>query len=286
MSGQDFQVASASVIGRDHIAPGKNSQDAFCVDRHDKDVIAVVCDGCGSSAHSEVGAKIGARLIAATVAKRLRLAWGTVDDPVRAGHGQTALAAVDAVLLRVQDDVLAQLRVLANAMGDSLTAMVQDHFLFTVVGAVVTPEFAFVFGCGDGVAILNGLDLKIGLTDDTNAPPYIGYHLVGQGRDGLKAKALIHGDEFQSLVIATDGLDGLRSNPEACLPGKDEKVGLVSRLWEDGRFFSNQDALRRFLALANRSVETADWKAQVMKREHGLLKDDTTVVVIRRTPES
>lgn len=276
-----LQVASASVIGRDHIGPGKNNQDAVCVERSDKDVIAVVCDGCGSSAHSEVGAKIGARLIASSLARRLRLSWELLDEGFRAS-GKAGVDGVNTILKRVQEDVLAQIRVLANGMGDSLTSVIQDHFLFTVVGAAVMPEYAFVFTCGDGVAILNGLDLKIGLTDGTNAPPYLGYHVVGQGRDGLAAKALIHGDEFSSLVIATDGLEGLRADPEARLPGKTEKVGPVSRLWEDDKLFANPDALRRFLFLANKPSEVFDWKAQTVKREHGLLKDDTSLVVIRR----
>jgi hypothetical protein len=277
-----LQIASASVVGRDHIGPGKNNQDAVCVERYDKDVIAVVCDGCGSSAHSEVGAKIGAKLIASAMERRLRLSWDVIDEARRTGGPRETTDLVNAFLERVQADVLAQIRVLANAMGDSLTAVVQDCFLFTVVGAVVTPEIVFVFGCGDGVAILNGLDLKIGLTDGTNAPPYIGYHLVGQGRGGLTMKAVLQGGEFDNLVIATDGLEALMANPDAKIPGKTETVGLVSRLWEDDKLFANQDALRRFLALANRTVETHDWKAQAVRREHGLLKDDTSLVVIRR----
>ncbi len=276
-----FQIASASVLGRDHVGPGKNNQDAVWVAQDSGIILAVVCDGCGSGAHSEVGAKIGARLVAAEVGN---LVGDHADLLATADSPAVMIAAVNHVLRRAQDNVMAQLRVLANAMGERLTATVQDYFLFTVVGAAVSSKFTFVFGCGDGVAILNGLDLKLGLTDGTNAPPYLGYHLVGQGRGGLEAKAVIPTPELTSLVVASDGLEGLLADPEARFPGKPEKVGLVSRLWEDDKLFANPDALRRFLVLANRTSEVYDWKAQTVKREHGLLKDDTSLVVVRRTP--
>lgn len=275
-----IDVASASIIGRDHVAPGKNNQDAVHVAQDSRITVAVVCDGCGSGSHSEVGAKLGARLVAMEVG---RLLGDHVDLIETAETSALRVKSVNYILKRAQDNVLAQLRVLANAMGESLTATVQDYLLFTIVGAAISPEFTFTFGCGDGVAILNGLDLKIGLTDGTNAPPYLGYHLVGQGRGDLEVKALIPTSEFQSLVIATDGLEGLHADPEARLPGKTEKVGLVSRLWEDDKLFANPDALRRFLFLANKPSEVFDWKAQTVKREHGLLKDDTSLVVIRRS---
>lgn len=277
-----LQIASASVLGRDHVGPGKNNQDAVWVAQDSGIILAVVCDGCGSGAHSEVGAKIGARLVASEVGS---LVGDHADLLATADSPAVMIAAVNHVLRRAQDNVMAQLRVLANAMGERLTATVQDYFLFTVVGAAVSPKFTFVFGCGDGVAILNGLDLKLGLTDGTNAPPYIGYHLVGQGRGGLEAKGVIPTAELASLVVASDGLDGLLADPEARLPGKTEKVGPVSRLWEDDKLFANPDALRRFLFLANKPSEVYDWKAQAVRREHGLLKDDTSVVVIRRTPK-
>lgn len=277
-----FQIASASVLGRDHVGPGKNNQDAVWVAQDSGIILAVVCDGCGSGAHSEVGAKIGARLVAAEVGN---LVGDHADLLATADSPAVMIAAVNHVLRRAQDNVMAQLRVLANAMGERLTATVQDYFLFTVVGTAVSPKFTFVFGCGDGVAILNGLDLKLGLTDGTNAPPYLGYHLVGQGRGGLEAKAVIPTSELVSLVVASDGLEGLLADPEAKLPGKSDKVGLASRLWEDDKLFANPDALRRFLVLANRTSEVYDWKAQTVKREHGLLKDDTSLVVIRRKPQ-
>lgn len=288
-----FEIASGSVLGRDHVGPGKNNQDAVWVERElgcasvdgrplADQVVAVVCDGCGSGDHSEVGAKIGARLVTANLVQKIReKKFKAPSEGASFGDGAKLLGSINEFLRRVQDDVLAQIRVLALGMGGSLTATVQDYFLFTVVGAVVTQELAFVFGCGDGVAIMNGLDLKIGLKDGSNAPPYLGYHLVGQGRDNLAVKGVLPLSEFRTLVIASDGLMDLFADQHAKLPGKTEKVGFVSRLWEDDRFFSNKDGLRRFLALANKTSESFDWKAQTVKREHGLLKDDTSVVVIR-----
>ena len=40
--------------------------------------------------------------------------------------------------------------------------------------------------------------------------------------------------------------------------------------------------LRRKLALLNRTHFHADWDARTLQREGGLLRDDTTLIVVRR----
>ena len=68
---ETFEIAVGTVIGRDHRVSGKNNQDAFCCLMADHLIVAVVCDGCGSSPHSEVGAKIGAKIIAAEILRSI-----------------------------------------------------------------------------------------------------------------------------------------------------------------------------------------------------------------------
>jgi len=52
-----FEYASGSIIGRNHVLAGKNNQDAYHISVNERFIAVVVCDGCGSGKHSEVGAK-------------------------------------------------------------------------------------------------------------------------------------------------------------------------------------------------------------------------------------
>jgi serine/threonine protein phosphatase PrpC len=73
MQGQvnSLEYAIGSIIGRNHVLAGKNNQDAYRIVSNEKFIIAVVCDGCGSGKHSEVGAKLGARLVINAIADLL-----------------------------------------------------------------------------------------------------------------------------------------------------------------------------------------------------------------------
>ena len=53
-----WNINSASIIGRDHELTKKNKQDFVCSFVSDNFVIGVVCDGCGESQYSEVGASL------------------------------------------------------------------------------------------------------------------------------------------------------------------------------------------------------------------------------------
>jgi len=57
-----FDIAAASVIGREHARAGRNNQDALSLLAQGEVLAAVVADGCGSGAHSEVGAQIAQRI--------------------------------------------------------------------------------------------------------------------------------------------------------------------------------------------------------------------------------
>ena len=259
-------LAAGSVVGRDHRTRNINGHDAYWVVQDAEAVVAVACDGCGSGAHSEVGSKIGARLIA---------------HAVRAQIGQGVLPAdLSRMLERVRQDVLAQLRVLANAMGSGLSQTVNDYFLFTTVAAVVTAERSVIFANGDGLAVVNGETVLRGECAG-NAPPYLAYGLVPSSLDGIRPAALgfeicseLPTVELQSFLLATDGLVPIFDDCEQKMPGTHEAFGPISQFWEQDRYFANADNVRRRLYLANREV----------RGEHGLLFDDTTVVVARRVP--
>ncbi len=97
-----------------------NNQDAFhWTSSPDTLLIGVVCDGCSSGAHSEVGAKVGARLVIQTLERHLA-AFGAISWK------------------QIGNDLLAELGALASALGGKLAQTVTDYLLFTVVGVVIT----------------------------------------------------------------------------------------------------------------------------------------------------
>lgn len=266
-----FDVAAGSVTGRDHVLAGRNNQDAYHWVCLPHTVIAVVCDGCGSGTHSEVGAQLGARLLVEAMARALQ-------------------GPMQAFWHRVRQDVLTHLRRLAEQMGGNFTCTVQDYLLFTVVGALITPWRTFCFSLGDGVIVVNGALMPLGPFPD-NAPPYLAYALLdakrcrpSAGTRELQMQRILPTTAVQSMVLGTDGLEALLQVETHLIPGKQVAVGPLRQFWQQERYFANPDAVRRTLALVNREVVQPNWAAQRLDRQGGLLADDTTLVVIRRRP--
>ncbi len=272
-----FQLAAGSVIGREHVVSGKNNQDAARSLITENATIAVVCDGCGSRPHSEVGAKVVAQLTIATIADQISL---------------VSLGDWDAL----RQQLLTSLRVVVATLGGDLEETVRDYFLCTIVGAVLTPTDTSLFSLGDGVILLNGNQTDLG-THANNAPPYLAYGILEEldAQDGNAAMAKkwaaisqfrchhhIPTAEVESILIGSDGVADLIQVADRPLPGKPELVGEVSQFWQDDRYFKNPDMVRRRLSLINREVTLLDQQTQQLTKHPGLLPDDTTLVVIRR----
>jgi serine/threonine protein phosphatase PrpC len=264
-----FEIAGGSVQGSAHALAGRNNQDAFCWARSGASLVAVVCDGCSSAPHSEVGAALGSRLLVQSIAARL----GTQRSP-------------EARLEAARADVVARLRSLAAAMSIDGTSTapggathfgqtVADHFLFTVVGALVHDGTATTFSLGDGLAVVNGERALLGPFPN-NEPPYLGYALLD---DGTPCPAFTLGRslpaaELETLLLGTDGLIDLEALAERPLTAERDVVGPLRQFWEEDRFFRNADMVRRRLTIIARGAGR--------ETRGRLLSDDTTLVAIRR----
>jgi hypothetical protein len=286
-----FEIAAGTIIGRDHRIAGKNNQDAFCYLMGEKHIVAVVCDGCGSSPHSEAGAKIGARIIATEMMSSLS---GCSDHcrPTRKDDWEFLLACV------YSEPFLGQIETLALGMANrgsdresGLVRVILDYFLFTAVGIVITQESTAVFSAGDGIFGINfrtGGILRVLGPFPGNAPPYPAYGLIESAITcdpkliGFKLQAVDLTRDIESLIIGTDGAIDLATAAEKKIPGRDELVGPLSQFWENDLFFRNPDALRRRLAVVNSDVSKPLWEEKSVQRSNGLLRDDTTLVAIRR----
>src|ERR1051325_1436163 len=91
-----ISASSAAVTGALHLGVARNGQDAAGHWVGEGAGAIVVCDGCGSGASSEVGARLGAQLVIGAVAARLQRGerpselWSEVRAQVTAMLGQLA----------------------------------------------------------------------------------------------------------------------------------------------------------------------------------------------------
>ena len=264
----NIQIAGGSIIGTDHSKPGKpgaiNNHDAFNWKYDDDLLVAMVADGCGSGKNSEVGSKIGVRILTNTIFNEMKL-------------GNVCLKNF---WQRVRNKLLSHISILSESMGESLSEVINNYFLFTIVGVIVTPEESVIFSFGDGVFSLNGKVTEIG-PFPRDEPPYLAYNLTGSSvfdTNPEYANFCIHEvistSEVSNIMIGTDGVVDLINANEECLPGREQKVGDISQFFED-IYFSNQDMVRRRLAMINRE------KVVEKRIVPGLLKDDTTMIVIQ-----
>ncbi|HUH37936.1 MAG TPA: PP2C family serine/threonine-protein phosphatase [Spongiibacteraceae bacterium] len=121
------QAVGASATGTSHVAQGQPCQDAFEVVRTDGCLVACVCDGAGSAARSDEGARTLARRVAHALARDPRALLRSPD-----AWEQVAAA------VQVTRDALSPLADLAA-------------FHATLCGVVLTPAGSLAFHLGDGV---------------------------------------------------------------------------------------------------------------------------------------
>jgi len=267
-----FEIAGGSVSGRSHLLAGKGNQDAYHWSIEERSLVAVVCDGCGSGAQSEVGAAIGARLVVAGVSRAIALG-GAVDSA--------------ALWEEVRVNVLARLSDLVSAMGGKRSRLVSEMFLFTVVGLAAAADRAVIFAAGDGLFAVGDDVERLG-PFARNEPPYLGYGLLEEDPLGPSSpRLLVHRafstSELDTVLLGTDGAADLPDLAARPMPGGEgEQVGPLRRFWEEDTHFTNRDAVRRRLARINREITRPVWSEKRLAKQPGLLEDDTTVVVIRR----
>lgn len=185
-----FHLTTASIPGREHARLFRNNQDAVAGRVEGGVAVAVVTDGCGSGASSEVGARLGARFLAQTVPA---LAQEVGVGPLLAER------AVEALLKWVSE-------VVRPFEGPGLAALVGEQWLFTVLCAVMDQKSALIFGIGDGVWSADGVGQVLD-AGEHNAPDYVAYRLVLPGVVGVPVVHFC--GEARELAIATDGLSGV-----------------------------------------------------------------------------
>lgn len=265
-----FETARGTVPGTKHTKTGTNNQDGSCLLVTNEATIAVVCDGCssgiGGSSHNDVGAQVGARILARLIASDLR-----------------RLRPLDWVWIRQR--LVRELRELRSmvVVGTDERTPVLDYLLFTVLAVVIGKDKTEAIAIGDGVIIINGEPhaLRPVVKD---APDYVAFELTTRADRPVpfEVVASLPTTELQNFFVGTDGCNNLAAAAGRVVPGTADSIGPLAQFWENDAFYGENhgDELRRRLSLVNGGV----WRAragEVWKRP-GLLPDDTTCIVGRR----
>ena len=271
MISEQFAISAGSVVGAHHRKTFKNNQDAFAVVESEHGVIAVVCDGCGSGKYSEVGAQLGAKYIVNYLAQQLH-----VDSEVGAELKIDRLAEFkhewQPLLAGLQQHAVEFLTTIAKNLCpcEQFSESILNHFLFTIIGVVITKYQCVVFSFGDGVFSVNG---EVTVIDQNNTPEYLGYGVLSEEKRWqfeFEIQKIIPTAEVESLLIATDGFDQVYSEAETKFKYLTGEISVAEFCqFETGpKYLKNRSLLQKRL--------------NVIGLNHGLLGDDTTVVLIRR----
>jgi hypothetical protein len=264
-----FEIAGGSIIGKKHLKTYQNNQDAYDSISNELATIAVVCDGCSSGKHSEVGAKLGAKLFTQAIGH----------------HISSESINFDAAFWEeISLEVVTQLQDIAEKLtgNNPLKITVNDYFLFTIVGAIITPLETVIFSIGDGIVAINN-EIKFIGEKYQNTPHYFGYHLCGYPQwSTLEIQYQLPTKKVESILIGTDGVKDLINAENKLLPRKKQLVENLAQFWLKDAYFDNQDSIRRYLYLMNQDFSKPDWNKQQINKQVGLLPDDTTLIVIRK----
>jgi hypothetical protein len=240
-----IRVNAAAVTGARHLRAARNGQDAAATWVGDGAAAVVVCDGCGSSGSSEVGARLGARLFAAALGRHLGV--GTLEDAF-AGARADVVRAIAAIVEPFSDR----------------EAAVHEMFLFTIVAGAWRGDEGGVWGLGDGAyAFAGGATRELGPFAD-NEPPYLAYDLIGEAARACFEPAPT---DCRGIVVATDGALAL--------------VHGVAH-FATTRMLDNPDVLRRVLAMLARTPERIDWDERRVVRTPAVFQDDCAIGVLLR----
>lgn len=260
-----IQVTGGTVLGSSHQEDRKNNQDAFYFRSTEKIVAGFVADGCGSSAFSEFGARIGARLATELMISH----YDCFTDPV--GHEEF-------IAKRVTIDMRDRITTIVKMMGPESDhgRILVEHFLFTLVGFVVTPYCAVIYTLGDGSYKVN-TDPVVNLGPfPNNTPPYLAYGLLKSSIDPAECfiKPATCISNFESIIVGTDGIGSITT---------EFGDGALTAFTQD-RMFKNTDMVRRRLWQLNENKVNVNWDNRTYGIKHGALDDDTTLIVVRKVP--
>ena len=209
------------VMGETHRSLWYNSQDAYKFYSSPELVIGVVCDGCGSSPRSEVGAALTAEFTVNFCRKYFRDGVFT-ESLLRKG------------LLNLYDTIAGEIHTFEKS------SFIENFLFTTVVGFLMTPSRTTVFSSGDGIWCVNDQWEDI---DQNNRPGFLGYHLTRGDELPFKCREF-NTDEVNRVLVSTDGLSKMFHHDQ-------DGSRIIDDLFSRDEFFEHPVLLPKFLSRIN-----------------------------------
>ena len=200
-----FTVGGVTQHG-EHTFDGQNNQDACSLSINDKNIIAVVCDGCSGStslgnnmfSYAESGAQILSALIIQHTESLLNNKY-SLDEKFAKQLSTYCIDSIDKII-----DII-------SGKKDSYRSeyILQELFMATIIVAVITPEYWAIFKCGDGFIGING---NFDYLNKTSSGIYISSYLSNMINEEDRVQCNIslyksgNTNDLDSLMIASDGM--------------------------------------------------------------------------------
>jgi hypothetical protein len=220
-----------------------------------------VCDGCGSTPYSQVGAYLTARFFAAETVRLIQ----QTEHHFEKCWSEAAIGHISKQVFNSLDALISKLSSSTYASRE-WQAQVEEFLLCTVTMVVVGPKETCIMNLGDGFAAIND-DIPCKQHYPNNAPPYFGYGIMKGEVTPLHLTAHVETSKVNRIVIGTDGAFD-------CF----DPIGIDVFGDKDDNLFTNPDKLRRNL------IKAQNWSKDQTpgSPSHGLYKDDTTLIIIER----
>jgi hypothetical protein len=190
-----FNITDAHIIGKSHQHLMYNNQDAFSWKNNDSIIVGVVCDGCGSRPNSEVGAKLGATFISNYLLEHYASPNFKIEQ---------LQAALEMFMLTIAKQ-------LGHNSKSAWKEVLQDYFLFTIIGFIVDHLGTTFFYIGDGAILFNDVWMDL---STNNKPDYLSYNLL-ESNQNLQFKTFYQDNPIRNLLIATDGVQDILEKASA-----------------------------------------------------------------------
>ena len=265
----NFKSTSGSIIGSEHIRISKNNQDAYTLIQTDNLIAGIVCDGCSAGDHTEVGSKLTAMWLKNSI--EMHSDMYLKDDKVNVGK----------FVSEVHMDLLSSAKAFVVGLSpftvNRVDPFVVHHYMLTTyLVYIITPSTTFIFGTGDGMYNINGIN-RVLEPEEGNRPIYYCYGLLPE--DSLmniipdeihpKTHVKMPTSEVDRIFVATDGLEYLSTNIEDRLPnGKPQ--GSPDQFY-DLKYFENTTLVTKRL----------NFLSTLTSR----LKDDASTVLSKRVED-
>jgi serine/threonine protein phosphatase PrpC len=199
----NWTLNSATIIGRDHELSKKNRQDFVSSYCSDDVAIGVVCDGCGESKFSEVGAS----LIGTFVLNYFKL-YTKHKIPVDI---KTSLeSSFSDFMFSLQRSLLF---FLVDQSTQERVDFIREFMLSTCLFCVFIDNKVILGHCGDGIIICND---EVTVINQAGSPHYIAYQSVPKeilDKNPTELKffqiEILDQKNLNKIIIGTDGIQPL-----------------------------------------------------------------------------